>query len=139
MAEQDQTPKNETPRKPDPMDDVNDISLDDLPRVTGTPLSQFAAELEDFKPTIPDAVTNFYLNRAGVSINDPRILRLVSLASQKFITDVCNDALQNCKVRIGSSSSKHKTKEKRFTLTLEDLSPALSENGITIKKPPYYT
>lgn len=34
------------------MDDVNDISLEDLPRVTGTPLSQFAAELEDFKPTV---------------------------------------------------------------------------------------
>lgn len=29
--------------------------------------------------------------------------------------------------------------ERKLTLTLEDLAPALSEFGITIKKPSYYT
>ncbi len=31
-----------------------------------------------------------------------------------------------------------KSKDRRYVLTLEDLSLALSDQGITLKKPPYY-
>lgn len=110
------------------------------PAVSTTPLSDFLMQLEDYTPTIPDAVTGYYLNRAGFEASDPRIIRLISLASQKFISDIANDALQYCKMKgTASGSSRSKTKDKKYTLTMEDLQPALSEYGVNVKKPYYFT
>lgn len=110
------------------------------PAVSATPLADFLMQLEDYTPTIPDAVTGYYLNRAGFEASDPRIIRLISLASQKFISDIANDALQYCKMKgTASGSSRSKTKDKKYTLTMEDLTPALSEYGVNVKKPYYFT
>lgn len=105
---------------------------------TVQPLSDFLQQLEDYIPTIPDAVTAFYLNSSGFDASDPRVLRLISLAAQKFISDIANDALQHCKVRSSNQPSKTKGKDRRYTLTMEDLSPALAEYGITVRKPHYF-
>uniref|UniRef100_A0A3B3ZVW4 Transcription initiation factor TFIID subunit 10 n=2 Tax=Periophthalmus magnuspinnatus TaxID=409849 RepID=A0A3B3ZVW4_9GOBI len=110
------------------------------PAISTTPLADFLMQLEDYTPTIPDAVTGYYLNRAGFEASDPRIIRLISLASQKFISDIANDALQYCKMKgTASGSSRSKTKDKKYTLTMEDLQPALSEYGVNVKKPYYFT
>ncbi|XP_054637310.1 transcription initiation factor TFIID subunit 10 [Dunckerocampus dactyliophorus] len=110
------------------------------PNVSTTPLADFVMQLEEYTPTIPDAVTGYYLNRAGFEASDPRIIRLISLASQKFISDIANDALQYCKMKgTASGSSRSKTKDKKYTLTMEDLGPALSEYGVNVKKPYYFT
>ncbi|XP_046655578.1 transcription initiation factor TFIID subunit 10-like [Daphnia pulicaria] len=110
-------------------------------RTLGQPLSDFLMTLEDYTPTIPDAVTCSYLASSGFEASDPRIVRLVSIAAQKFISDIVNDALQHCKMRGANTvqSSKNKTKDKRYVLTMEDLAPALAEYGIQIRKPPYYS
>ncbi|MCI4380797.1 hypothetical protein PGIGA_G00244160 [Pangasianodon gigas] len=111
------------------------------PVISSTPLADFLMQLEDYTPTIPDAVTGYYLNRAGFEASDPRIIRLISLAAQKFVSDIANDALQHCKMKgTASGSSRSKTKQdKKYTLTMEDLTPALSEYGINVKKPYYFT
>ncbi|KAM9245958.1 transcription initiation factor TFIID subunit 10 [Leptosomus discolor] len=110
------------------------------PVVSTTPLVDFLMQLEDYTPTIPDAVTGYYLNRAGFEASDPRIIRLISLAAQKFISDIANDALQHCKMKgTASGSSRNKSKDKKYTLTMEDLAPALAEYGINVKKPHYFT
>ncbi|XP_031554412.1 transcription initiation factor TFIID subunit 10-like [Actinia tenebrosa] len=107
-------------------------------RSAGASLSEFMTQLDDYTPTIPDAVTAYYLNRAGFDASDIRVVRLVSLSAQKFISDVANDALQHCKMRGSGQSSRKSGKDKRYTLTMEDLTPALSEYGINVKKPPYF-
>ncbi|XP_072333849.1 transcription initiation factor TFIID subunit 10-like [Scyliorhinus torazame] len=110
------------------------------PVISTTPLADFLMQLEDYTPTIPDAVTGYYLNRAGFEASDPRIIRLISLAAQKFISDIANDALQHCKMKgTASGSSRNKSKDKKYTLTMEDLIPALTEYGINVKKPHYFT
>ncbi|KAG8453142.1 hypothetical protein GDO86_004822 [Hymenochirus boettgeri] len=110
------------------------------PVISTTPLVDFLMQLEDYTPTIPDAVTGYYLNRAGFEASDPRIIRLISLAAQKFISDIANDALQHCKMKgTASGSSRSKSKDKKYTLTMEDLTLALSEYGINVKKPYYFT
>jgi transcription initiation factor TFIID subunit 10 len=65
-------------------------------------------------------------------------VRLISLAAQKFLSDIANDALQHCKVRTSNQSSKSKSKDRNYTLTLDDLTPALMEHGINVRKPSYY-
>lgn len=106
----------------------------------GEPLADFVQQLEDYAPTIPDSVTAFYLNMAGCEASDPRIVRLISLAAQKFISDIINDSLQHCKMRASSGQpSKKQAKDKqKLTLTMEDMTPALAEYGIKITKPQYY-
>ncbi|KAM7338595.1 hypothetical protein ACRRTK_002079 [Alexandromys fortis] len=96
--------------------------------------------LEDYTPAIPDAVAGYYLNRAGFEASDPRIIRFISLVTQKFISDIVNDALQHCKMKdTASGSSRSKSKDHKYTLTMEDLIPALREYGINVKKPHYFT
>ena len=102
-------------------------------------LAEFLAQLEDYTPTIPDAVTIHYMQKAGFESTDPKLVRLISLASQKFVSDIAHDALQHCKMRGSGQSSRKPRKDKRYTLTMEDLAPALTEYGIHVKKPPYYT
>lgn len=71
-------------------------------------------------------------------------VRLISIAAQKFISDVANDALQHCKTRSsatqGSTNKVQKDKaNKKYTLTVEDLAPALNENyGIVTRKAHYF-
>ena len=119
--------------------EVKDVVEDQMP-TTGTNLSEFVNQLEDYVPTVPDAVTVSYMQRAGFENIDPRIVRLVSLASQKFVSDIAHDALQHCKMRGQSGQSSRKSgKDKRYTLSMDDLSPALNEYGVHVKKPPYFT
>jgi len=111
----------------------------DSPSVStaGESLTDLIMQLEDYTPTIPDVVTVNYMNSAGFDATDPRIVRLISLAAQKFISDVVIDSMQHCKMKT-SGQSKKQTKDKRLTLTMEDLTPALAEYGIHVTKPPYF-
>ncbi|KAJ3654953.1 hypothetical protein Zmor_014103 [Zophobas morio] len=127
------------------MNDNKMIVDDNEPTTFGQPLSNFLLQLEDYTPTIPDAVTAHFLRNSGCDAKDPRLIRLISIAAQKFISDIANDALQHCKMRSSNSSSSHSSskgskgsKDRRYCLTMEDLIPALAEFGITIKKPHYY-
>ncbi|XP_022704381.1 transcription initiation factor TFIID subunit 10-like isoform X2 [Varroa jacobsoni] len=101
-------------------------------------MQELLAQLDEYQPTIPDAVTSYYMNTAGVETSDPKVIRLISLAAQKFVADITNDALQHCKMRGAGQSSKKALKDKKYVLTTEDLTSALSEYGIQVKKPAYY-
>jgi transcription initiation factor TFIID subunit 10 len=61
-----------------------------------------------FAPQIPDAVTHYYMTRAGLPPppqTDPRLARLLALATQKFVADVAADAYQYSRIRASNSSN----------------------------------
>ncbi|KAH8402995.1 hypothetical protein KR222_002690 [Zaprionus bogoriensis] len=110
-------------------------------------MEELLKQLEDYTPTVPDALTLHVLRKSGFATVDPRIVRIVSVSAQKFISDIVNDALQHCKTRTtniqhssGHSSNKDKKnpKDRKYTLTTEDLVPALADHGITVRKPQYF-
>ncbi|XP_038221487.1 transcription initiation factor TFIID subunit 10-like isoform X1 [Zerene cesonia] len=109
----------------------------------GHALSDFLLQLDNYTPSIPDSVVAYYLNMSGFESQDPRLIRLIALASQKFLSDIANDALQHCKMRtssqlVQSSKNQKGPKEKKYIMTMEDLVPALQEYGIIAKKPHYF-
>lgn len=112
--------------------------VEDLMPTNGQQLIDFLQYLNDYKTTLPDLVTKQILNNSGFNTTDPRILRLASITSQKFIANIANDALQHCKMRTANSQNKKAPKDKRYTLLFDDLIPVLSDMGISIKKPQYY-
>lgn len=57
---------------------------------------------------IPDAVTNYYLTKAGLPPppqTPTRLARLLALATQKFIADIAADAYQYSRIRSSNTSS----------------------------------
>ncbi|TFK17319.1 transcription initiation factor IID, TAF10 subunit [Coprinopsis marcescibilis] len=112
-------------------------------------LAEFMLMLDDYEPLIPNEVTDYYLQKVGFECEDVRLKRLLSLAAQKFVSDIAADAYQHARIRThaaggrirvnqpltGPGSAKDKT---RTTLTMEDLSAALAEYGINSRKSEYY-
>ncbi|OCH93652.1 transcription initiation factor IID, TAF10 subunit [Obba rivulosa] len=111
-------------------------------------LAEFLLMLDDYEPLIPNEVTDYYLQRVGFECEDVRLKRLLSLAAQKFVSDIAADAYQHARIRAnatggrsranqatGPASIRDKTKT---TLMMEDLSAALAEYGITSRKPEFY-
>lgn len=101
---------------------------------------RFVASLENYSPAVPDALTKYYLSRAGFTTNDIRVVRLVSLSAQKFVADIANDAIAQSRLRQSAASSTKKgpSKDQKVTLTVDDLERALREYGVTLRKPPYF-
>ncbi|GFR08326.1 transcription initiation factor TFIID subunit 10, partial [Trichonephila clavata] len=99
-------------------------------------LSEFVAQLDNYTSTIPDPVAAHYMRSAGFSSNDPKIIKLISIAAQKFLSDIASDSLEQCKIK-NAEQTKKTTKDKKYVLTMEDLTTSLEEYGISVKKPSY--
>ena len=69
-----------------------------------------------------------------------QVTRLISLAAQKFISDISYEALQHCKMRGGGKDLKSKGsgRDRKYAMATEDIIVALSDQGVSVKKPPYY-
>ncbi|KAI6248928.1 Transcription initiation factor TFIID subunit 10 [Erysiphe necator] len=79
-----------------------------LPSRKDISLREFLSKMNDYAPIIPDAVTNYYLTKAGLPPppqTDPRLARLLALATQKFIADIAADAYQYSRIRSSNSSN----------------------------------
>lgn len=60
-------------------------------------------------------MTRHYLLRSGFHSDDPRLLKLISLSTQKFLEEVCTDCLQLCKQQQpgGTKADKKAAAEKK--------------------------
>ncbi|KAL2759811.1 hypothetical protein ACRALDRAFT_1054225 [Sodiomyces alcalophilus JCM 7366] len=79
-----------------------------LPTRKDMSLREFLTKMDDFAPIIPDAVTNYYMTKAGVPPppqTDPRLARLLALATQKFISDIAADAYQYSRIRASNTNA----------------------------------
>jgi len=105
--------------------------------------------LDEYEPLIPNEVTDYYLQRVGFECEDVRLKRLLSLAAQKFVSDIAADAYQHARIRTNTAGGRARANQPltgpgslrdktRTTLTMDDLSAALSEYGINSRKPDFY-
>ncbi|SPO23004.1 related to TAF10 - TFIID and SAGA subunit [Ustilago trichophora] len=62
-------------------------------------LAEFMQLLDGYTPLIPDQVTDFYLEKVGFECHDVRLKRLLSLAAEKFVSDIAADAFQYARIR----------------------------------------
>ncbi|MBO8589759.1 hypothetical protein INN88_14265, partial [Staphylococcus aureus] len=76
-------------------------------------LADFLSSLMDYTPTIPDELVEHYLAKSGFQCPDVRLIRLVAVATQKFIADVASDALQQCKARQSAVVKDKKDKQQK--------------------------
>ncbi|KAJ4367681.1 hypothetical protein N0V83_007266 [Neocucurbitaria cava] len=79
-----------------------------IPAKKDATLREFLGKMDEYTPIIPDAVTNYYLTRAGLPPppqTSPHLARLLALATQKFIADIAADAYQFSRIRSSNSTS----------------------------------
>lgn len=57
-------------------------------------MDEFIQTLGSCQPVIPDPVAMHVMRKNGLNTDDARIVRLISLATQKFISDITLDAMQ---------------------------------------------
>jgi transcription initiation factor TFIID subunit 10 len=82
------------------------------------------------------------MTKSGVECDDVRLKRLVALVAQKYVTDIANDAMHYSRQRQSGPGAAGKGPVgagRKATLTMEDLTAALADHGINIKRPNYYT
>ncbi|KAL6706739.1 hypothetical protein ACN47E_005075 [Coniothyrium glycines] len=79
-----------------------------IPAKKDATLREFLSKMDEYAPIIPDAVTNYYLTRAGLPPpphTSPHLARLLALATQKFIGDIAADAYQFSRIRSSNTTS----------------------------------
>ena len=93
------------------------------------PLSDFLLALDAYEPTVSMQVTRYYVKRAGLDPEaDPRVVKLISLAADKFLVDTIFEAKQNMELR---NVSRKRTKESaEVALELQDLESSYEKQGI---------
>lgn len=73
----------------------------------------------EFAPIIPDAVTDYYLAKNGFETSDVKIKRLLALATQKFISDIAQDAYEYSRIRSASAVYNSSNPQVRAKLLLQ--------------------
>ncbi|XWS72795.1 hypothetical protein CRYUN_Cryun02cG0071400 [Craigia yunnanensis] len=67
----------------------------------------------DYTPTIPDELVEHYLAKSGFQCPDVPLIRLVAVATQKFVAEVASDALQHCKARQATVVKEKREKQQK--------------------------
>lgn len=86
-----------------PQNNVQFSQVPDLSKPEKSLQEMLELTTSDLAPIIPDAVTDYYLSKSGFETSDVRIKRLLALATQKFISDISQDAYEYSRIRSSSA------------------------------------
>ncbi|CAF3255805.1 unnamed protein product [Rotaria sp. Silwood2] len=67
-------------------------------------INKFTSTLDQFTPAIPETVTRYYMRQCGIQTDNDRVVKLLSVSVQKFMTDIINDCFQLHKIREKSTN-----------------------------------
>lgn len=97
-------------------------------------LNEFLSSLDSYNPTVPEAFSAFHLQRSGVAVKDERICKLVSLAADKFISEIIHEAKQISVLRQQSVKNQKRKLEMSETLENDDLESSLAQMRIYLRR-----
>jgi transcription initiation factor TFIID subunit 10 len=92
-------------------------------------LGDFLTALDKYSPTLPEPVTRHYLQKGGAGTSDERLVKLISLAADRFIATAIVDACAYQHARLGGPGGDFAAPA---PLELCDLAAALKERGIAL-------
>mmetsp|Transcript_26636 Transcript_26636/g.39570 ORF Transcript_26636/g.39570 Transcript_26636/m.39570 type:complete len:117 (-) Transcript_26636:118-468(-) len=97
--------------------------------------SNFLNELSSYTPTVPHAVIQYELSKCGINIEDPKILHLISIATDRFLAEIIYETKQLSIMRAKNmkGKSKRKAEEITDTMQLEDLSRSLKKRRVSLR------
>ena len=85
---------------------------------------------------LPEEVTRHYLRQGGVDCEDESIVKLVSLATDKFVAEVVHDAIEFGRLRaLRDPSSRAADADAASPLQLQDVMMSLSQRGVNVLTP----
>lgn len=114
---EDVSKQNQEEPKQEPITAASLLELPELTRKDKTLLEMLELMKGEFAPIIPDGVTDYYLAKNGFETADIRVKRLLALATQKFISDIAQDAYEYSRIRSSSTvynSSNPQTRAKQL-------------------------
>lgn len=93
----------------------------------------FLREVDGYQPTVPEEVVRHYLQLGGAACDDPTTLKLVALATDKFLADIVHEAKELGQLR--RSTGIDGPPEVPHPLGMQDLAESLRQRGVKITKP----
>lgn len=90
-------------------------------------LNDFLTAVDAYNPTVPEALTQYYLERSGVDVKDDRIVKLVSLAADKLLTEILDNSIETRGLRQLSVKNPKKKEEMSKNLDIEDVAGGLTQ------------
>lgn len=118
--------------KQEPITAASLLELPELTRKDKTLQEMLELMKSDFAPIIPDGVTDYYLAKNGFETADIRVKRLLALATQKFISDIAQDAYEYSRIRSSSTvynSSNPQTRAKQLLQSQQYANQQNNSNG----------
>ena len=97
-------------------------------------LCDFLSAIEKYNPTIPEALTKYYLEKSGMTIKDTRILKFVSLAADHLLSEIIYESKQISSLRQQTIKSIKRKQELNETLELVDLEASLNQSNIFLHR-----
>ena len=104
------------------------------PLLWSSELSDFLTSLDSYKPTVPEAVTCYLMKKSGANTAQPRVAKLLSLAADKFLSEIIYEAKQFSKLRQQSVRSQKRRLEMSETLEMVDLESSLAQARIYLRR-----